>query len=81
MQRVQKRISIDPVLWDAVEAAAKARGLPVHIYVERALQTAIEPFQAIENAARFANNLSEIKDQIAIISDYIVDSMHSSDQN
>lgn len=81
MVREQKRISVDPVLWEAVEAAAKAKGVPVHIYVERALKTAIDPFDALERAAEsvryMTSNAVEVGDQIRLIADYIVDAQRA----
>lgn len=81
MAREQKRISVDPVLWDAVEAAAKAKGVPLHAYVEEALRVALDPFETIRMAARAASemqaNATSMADRINVLADFIVDAHQS----
>lgn len=84
MIRRQVRISLDEAVWDAAQAAAKARGVAPHLYVEEALLAALGPSQAMQrlvqlaesmsaNAAEMVTNSAETRDQVRVISDFIVD--------
>ncbi|MCJ2067374.1 hypothetical protein MKK75_00905 [Methylobacterium sp. J-030] len=84
MTRRQVRISLDEALWDAVQAAAKVRGVAPHLYVEEALSASLGPSDAMQrfahvaesmnvNAADIMANAAETRDQIRVISDFIVD--------
>lgn len=84
MSRRQVRLSLDEILWDAVQAAAKVHGVAPHLYVEEALRTALGPSESMHKAAQIADNVRaqademmasarEIRDQIQVIADYIVD--------
>lgn len=84
MSRRQVRISLDEAVWDAVQAASKARGVPLHVQVEEALIASLGPSQALAqlanlaesmkaNAADIVANAAETRDQIRVISDYVVD--------
>lgn len=84
MIRRQVRISMDEALWDAVQAAAKVRGVAPHIYVEEALSASLAPSEAMQRVAQLAEsmnanasdilaNATETRDQIRVISDFIVD--------
>jgi hypothetical protein len=77
MSKEQRRLSIDPSLWDAVEAAARARGIATGAYIEQALHLALGPFDVIQRAADIAHSAqasaAETIERINVIADYIVD--------
>lgn len=84
MSRRQVRLSLDEALWDAVQAAAKVRGVAPHLYVEEALTASLGPSQAIRTLSEMAEamsanardimaNSAETRDQVRVISDFIVD--------
>ncbi|WP_089173409.1 hypothetical protein [Bosea sp. AS-1] len=77
MAKEQKRISIDAVLWDAVEAAARTKGIATNAYIEQALHLAIGPFDIIQKAADLSlaaqASAAETVERINVIADYIVD--------
>ena len=84
MARRPVRVSLDEALWAAVEAAARARGIAPHLFVEEALTAALGPSEAVvrltelaEAAATSARearaSAAEMQDQIQVISDFIVD--------
>lgn len=77
MSKEQRRISIDPSLWNALEAAARAKGITISSYIEQALHLALGPFEIIQRAADLAltaqASAAETVERINIIADYIVD--------
>lgn len=84
MSRRQVRLSLDEALWDAVQAAAKVRGVAPHLYVEEALTASLGPSQAMRTLSEMAEamsanardimaNSAETRDQVRVISDFIVD--------
>jgi hypothetical protein len=77
MAKEQRRISIDPALWEAVEAAARVKGIATNAYVEQALHLAIGPFDIIQKAADLAlaaqTSAAETVERLNVIADYIVD--------
>lgn len=77
MAKEQRRISIEVELWEAVEAAARAKGIATSSYIEQALHLALGPFEIIQRAADLAltaqASAAETVERINIIADYIVD--------
>ena len=84
MARRPVRISVDEALWAAVEAAARARGIAPHLFVEEALTAALGPSEAVARLTELAEAASTsareaqasaaaMEDQIRVISDFIVD--------
>lgn len=77
MSKEQRRISIDPSLWNALEAAARAKGITTSSYIEQALHLALGPFEIIQRAADLAltaqASAAETVERINIIADYVVD--------
>ena len=84
MARRPVRVSLDEALWDAVEAAARARGIAPYLFVEEALTAARGPSETVARwaelsaaaalSAREARaSAAEMRDQIQVISDFIVD--------
>lgn len=73
MASERQRVSVDPVLWDAAEAAAKAQRVHVSTIVERALQTYLDPYQTIHTAADLVRqtmvNQAETRDLIRVLVD------------
>lgn len=77
MAKEQRRISIDPALWEAAETAARAKGIATSAFIEQALHLAIGPFNLIQQAADLAfsaqASAAETIENINVIADYIVD--------
>ena len=84
MARRPIRVSLDEALWDAVEAAARARGIAPYLFVEEALTAALGPSETVARLAELADaaatsareaqvSAAEMRDQIQVISDFIVD--------
>jgi hypothetical protein len=84
MARRPVRVSLDEVLWDAVEAAARARGIAPYLFVEEALKAALGPSETVARLAELTEaaalsarearaSAAEMRDQIQVISDFIVD--------
>ncbi|KIU26963.1 hypothetical protein SR39_31080 [Methylobacterium radiotolerans] len=84
MARHPIRMSLDEALWDAVEAAARARGIAPYLFVEEALIAALGPSETVARLAELADaaamsareaqvSAAEMRDQIQVISDFIVD--------
>lgn len=81
MARETIRINVDPALWEAVQAAAKAKGVPLYAYVEAAFKCAVDPFETIRTSAEsiryLTSNAVEVADQIRLIADFIVDAQRA----
>ena len=77
MAAERQRISVDPALWEAVVAVAKAQKVHPSTLVERALQCYLDPRDVIEKAAKLVRqyqiNQSEIRDMLHVISDEMID--------
>lgn len=84
MSRRTVRVSVDEALWAAVEAAARARRIVPHLFVEEALTAALSPSEAAARLTELAEaaaasarearaSAAEMQDQIQVISDFIVD--------
>lgn len=77
----QVRVRIEPALWQAVIATAKARQIDPSTLVTEALKVYFGPATLIETAAELSAEhmakVHEIADQLRVISDYIVDRMPS----
>lgn len=84
MARRPVRVSLDEVLWAAVEAAALARRIAPYLFVEEALKAALGPSETVARLAELADaaassarearvSAAEMRDQIQVISDFIVD--------
>ena len=84
MARRPVRVSLDEALWDAVEAAARARGIAPYLFVEEALTAALGPSETVARLAELSEaaalsarearaSAAELRDQIEVISDFIVD--------
>ena len=84
MARRPVRVSLDEALWDAVEAAARTRGIAPYLFVEEALKAALGPSETVARLAELADaaaasareaqvSAAEMRDQIQVISDFIVD--------
>ena len=84
MARRPVRVSVDEALWDAVAAAARARGIEPYLFVEEALTAALGPSETVARLAELADaaassareawvSAAEMRDQIQVISDFIVD--------
>ena len=84
MARRPGRVSLDEALWDAVEAAARARGIAPYLFVEEALTAALGPSETVARLAELSEaaalsarearaSAAEMRDQIQVISDFIVD--------
>lgn len=84
MTRRPVRLSVDEALWVAVEAAARARGIASYQFVEEALTAALGPSETVARLAELADaaaasaqearvSAAEMRDQIQVISDFIVD--------
>lgn len=84
MARRPVRVSLDEALWDAVETAARARGIAPYLFVEEALTAALGPSETVARVAELAAaaaasareaqaSAAEIREQIQVVSDFIVD--------
>jgi hypothetical protein len=84
MARPSIRLAIDEALWDAVKAAARVRGIETYAFVEEALTAALSPAETIQQLTALAAetatgarsamaSAAEMRDQIQVISDFIVD--------
>ncbi|MBP2506260.1 MULTISPECIES: hypothetical protein [Methylobacterium] len=84
MARRPVRVALDEALWDAVEAAARARGMAPYLFVEEALTAALAPSETVARLAELTEaaassarearvSAAEMRDQIQVISDFIVD--------
>lgn len=84
MARRPVRVALDEALWVAVEAAARARGIAPYLFVEEALTAALGPSEIMARLATLADtaaisarearaSAAEMRDQIQVISDFIVD--------
>ncbi|MEN3214134.1 hypothetical protein PUR23_29585 [Methylorubrum populi] len=84
MARRPVRVALDEALWAAVEAAARARGIAPYMFVEEALTAALGPSEMVARVAELAEaaaasarearaSAAEMRDQIQVISDFIVD--------
>lgn len=84
MTRRPVRIALDEAVWAAVEAAARARRIAPHAFVEEALTAALGPSETVARLAEFAEaattsarearaSAAAMEDQIRVISDFIVD--------
>ena len=84
MARRPVRVALDEALWAAVEAAARARGIAPYQFVEEALKAALGPSETVARLAELADaaassarearvSAAEMRDQIQVISDFIVD--------
>lgn len=84
MARRPVRVAMDEALWAAVEAAARARGIAPYLFVEEALTAALGPSEVMARLAGLADmaaisarearaSAAEMRDQIQVISDFIVD--------
>ena len=84
MTRHPVRLSLDEALWDAVEAAARARRIAPYLFVEEALKAALGPSETVARLVELADaaalsarearvSAAEMRDQIQVISDFIVD--------
>lgn len=73
MSSERQRISVDPILWDAVEAVAKAQRVHASTIVERALTVYLDPYQTIQAAADLVRqsmvSQAETRDLIRVIVD------------
>jgi len=84
MARRPIRVALDESLWVAVEAAARARGIAPYLFVEEALTAALGPSKTVAQLTELAEaagasarearaSAVEMRDQIQVISDFIVD--------
>ena len=84
MTRRPIRVALDEALWAAVEAAARARGIAPYLFVEEALKAALGPSETVARLAELTEaaalsarearaSAAEMRDQIQVISDFIVD--------
>ena len=84
MTRRPIRVALDEALWAAVEAAARARGIAPYMFVEEALTAALGPSETVARVAELTKaaaasareaqaSAAEMRDQIQVISDFIVD--------
>ena len=84
MARRPVRIALDEALWAAVEAAALARRIAPHAFVEEALTAALGPSETVARLTELAEaaavstrearaSAAAMEDQIRVISDFIVD--------
>ncbi|MDE4916135.1 hypothetical protein PQI07_36840 [Methylobacterium sp. 092160098-2] len=84
MTRRPIRVALDEALWAAVEAAARARGIAPYLFVEEALKAVLGPSETVARVAELAEvaaasarearaSAAEMRDQIQVISDFIVD--------
>jgi hypothetical protein len=84
MTRRPVRVALDEALWAAVEAAARARGIPPYLFVEEALTSSLGPSETVARLMELADaaaasareartSAAEMRDQIQVISDFIVD--------
>lgn len=84
MARRPVRVALDEALWAAVEAAARARGIAPYLFVEEALKAALGPSETVARVAELTEaaaasardaraSAAEMRDQIQVISDFIVD--------
>lgn len=75
MASERQRVTVDPALWDAAEAVAKAQRVHVSTIVERALRTYLDPFQTIHMAADLVRQTmvsqAETRDLIRVVVDTI----------